>query len=125
MQDPGVHTILAIDDNSVALFARKKVLEWAGYSVLTAPDPSEAWRMFSENRVDLVLMDYYLPGGSGELRRQMKAARPGLPIVVLSGAIDVPGDLRHTDLFLSKLEAPEAILTKIAQVLQAGNRRAA
>jgi CheY-like chemotaxis protein len=120
-----VPTILAIDDSVIGLTARTKLLERSGYSVLSATDGKKALSLFESQAVDLVLMDYYIPGGGHALRQRMKAARPQTPIVILSGAIEVPEDLSNVDLFLSKLERPQTILAKIAELLPDPQQKAA
>jgi CheY-like chemotaxis protein len=71
-----------IDDGLIALTARKKLLERAGYSVLSATDGESGLRLFESNPLDLVLINYYIPGGGTEIRQRMKAARPTTPIVI-------------------------------------------
>ena len=110
-------TILNIDDIVIALTVRKKLLEHSGYSVLIATEAQHGLRLFVSEVVDLVLMDYYIPGAGSDARQKMKAIRPQTPIVILSGAIEPPEDLSNVDLFLSKLERPETILTAIAELL--------
>ena len=118
-------TILAIDDSGIGLTARKRLLESAGYKVLAASDGVQGLRLFEDHAVDLVLMDYYLPEGGTQLRRRMKACKPHVLIVILSGITELPEDLSNVDLFLSKLEHPTAILEKIANLLCFPSREAA
>ncbi len=118
-------TILTIDDNLIALSVRKKLLEHAGYSVLTASEAQDGLRLFESQVVDMVLMDFYVPGAGSEIRQRMKAIRPRTPIVILSGAIELPEDMSNVDLFLSKLERTETILAKIAELLPKPRPRAA
>lgn len=118
-------TILAIDDDLIALTARKKLLERAAYSVLATSDCSEGLRLLESRPVDLVLMDYYMPGCGGEIRTRMKAARPQTPLVILSGAIELPEDMSNIDLFLSKLDGPKALLARIAELLHSREQKAA
>jgi CheY-like chemotaxis protein len=120
-----VPTILAIDDGRIGLKARQKLLESAGYTVLAASDAVQGGRLFEDYAVDLVLMDYYLPEGGSQLRRRMKARRPQVPIVILSGIPELPEDMSNVDVFLSKLDPPTAILQRIAELLRFPSRRAA
>ena len=120
-----MQTILTIDDSIIALTARKKLLERAGYLVLTATDGAQGLAIFHSQPVDLILMDYYVPGCGSEIRQRMKSARPHTPLVILSGAIELPEDMSNVDLFLSKLERPETLLTKIAELLEPPHRQAA
>lgn len=118
-------TILAIDDGQIGLTVRKKLLESAGYTVLAASDAAQGRRLFENYAVDLVLMDYYLPEDGSQLRQHMKARRPHVPIVILSGIPELPEDMSSVDLFLSKLDDPTAILEKIAELLGFPSRRVA
>ena len=69
-----MYTILAIDDERAGLLTRQLVLENAGYHVLAASDADQGLSFFRNADVDLVLMDYYLPGMSGAVAsREMKA----------------------------------------------------
>jgi DNA-binding NtrC family response regulator len=63
-----------------------------GYGVLAVADGAAAVeRLESEERFDLVLTDLKLPGASGlEVLEAARAARPGLPVIVLTGYGTVP-----------------------------------
>ena len=68
--------------------------------------------------MDFVLSDHLMPGSTGtELARQIKAMRPTLPVILLSGVNEVPADAGAVDLFLSKVEGPSTLCESIAQVL--------
>jgi CheY-like chemotaxis protein len=114
-------TVLCIDDDATALYVRKLVLESAGYFVLTAGDAETAMQLFTSSDVDIVLTDHFLEKTTGmELAGQMKKRKPNVPIVILSGAVELPEGVLHADLFLSKTEAPLTVLQRIAELL---NRR--
>jgi len=117
-----VPTILAVDDNRIALISRRFLLESAGYKVVVAEDAAEAVDIVRQQPIDLVLMDYYLPSGNGsEARREMKRIQPGMPILVLSGATEVPADLANVDAFLSKLDGPEYLIETLRKFLPPDN----
>ena len=111
-------TILCIDDEQKQLVLRKLILERAGYRVLTAESPAQAIRLFGSDTVDLVIVDYYMPGMNGlalarEILRQKK-----LPIVVLSAYAELPGESIGTaDTWIMKGTASEELLRKIAELL--------
>ena len=113
-----VATILCIDDEENQLVLRKLMLEQAGYRVLTAESPAEAIRLFGSDTVDLVIVDYYMPGMNGlalarEILRQKK-----LPIVVLSAYAELPGESIGTaDTWIMKGAASEELLKRIAELL--------
>jgi len=114
-------TILCVDDQELPLTLRKLVLEKQGYTVLTAVSASDAMRQLESSSVDLVLTDQLMPGGTGlELARQVKAARPGMPVILISGVNEIPPDAGEADLFLSKVEGPAAMCEKIAAILSGG-----
>jgi CheY-like chemotaxis protein len=111
-------TILCVDDQELPLTLRKLVLEKQGYAVLTAISATDALGQLDAFDVDLVLTDQLMPGGTGlELARRVKAARPGIPVVLISGVNELPPDADEADLFLSKVEGPAIMCEKIAAVL--------
>jgi PAS domain S-box-containing protein len=115
-----VRTILAVDDENSGLFFRKLIFEHAGFSVLSATGVDEALRLFNTNPVDLVVTDHLLGRQVGtEMARQMKARKPSVPIILLSGTSSVPEPLEHADAFLSKTEGPEKLLELVKGLLQA------
>jgi DNA-binding response OmpR family regulator len=111
-------TILCIDDEENQLVLRKLMLERAGYRVLTAESPAQAIALFGSDTVDLVIVDYYMPGMNGlalarEILRQKK-----LPIVVLSAYAELPGESIGTaDTWIMKGTGSEELLRRIAELL--------
>jgi CheY-like chemotaxis protein len=78
-------TLLVADDNDVALRLCRRVLEKAGYKVLTASDAQEAMSLALANSLDMILLDHAMPGmDSLEAMRQIKQQRPGIVIVIAS-----------------------------------------
>jgi response regulator RpfG family c-di-GMP phosphodiesterase len=78
-------TVLVADDNEVALRLCRRVLEKAGYKVLTASDAREAMSLALANSPDMILLDHAMPGmDSLEAMRQIKQQRPGIAIVIAS-----------------------------------------
>ena len=108
-------TVLCVDDNADALLIRKTLLEQAGYLVLSALNAEQALQIFATTPIDVVVSDHLLPGTTGtEMARLMKLAKPGVPILLLSGLIEPPAGIEHTDEFLHKTEGPEKLLEAIA-----------
>jgi len=63
--------ILCVDDDPETLRMRKALLEESGYSVLTVSSGDEALVVAADERdndrdIDLVLLDYMMPGLTGE-----------------------------------------------------------
>ena len=76
-------TILNIDDQEPGRYARRRMLERAGYRVIDANCGADAWRVLETMRPQLVLMDVNLPDISGfDLCRRIKS-RPELADIMV------------------------------------------
>jgi len=94
------------------------VLATQGYIVLPAVSAAHALELLHQNPVDLVLTDQMMPAVLGtELAKTVRAARPQLPIIIISGVNEIPDDVVFADRFVSKVEGPEALFRNIAEVL--------
>jgi CheY-like chemotaxis protein len=113
------YAILCVDDEPISLLARSRVLEKAGYEVISAASAAAALEALQSHSVDLVLTDLLMPDMSGlELACEIKMQNPNLPIVLFSGVNEVPPERSCVDLFLSKLEGPAFLCEKVAEILQ-------
>jgi CheY-like chemotaxis protein len=110
--------ILCVDDEELPLLLRKLVLEKQGYKVVTASSATVALQTLNEHRVDLVLTDQLMPGGTGtELAQSIKGLWPDLPVILISGVNEMPADASSADVFISKTEGPLAMCEKISAAL--------
>lgn len=76
-------TILNVDDQEPGRYARRRMLERAGYRVIDANCGADAWRVLEDLRPQLVLMDVNLPDISGfDLCRRIKN-RPELTDIMV------------------------------------------
>jgi CheY-like chemotaxis protein len=82
--------ILLVDDDSSVRELTASILEEIGYAVLRAGSGGAALDLLDRHtRVDLVLLDFAMPGMSGaELARQIGHKFPGLPILFVTGFAD-------------------------------------
>jgi len=112
-------TILCIDDHWNALIGRKMLLEQSGYCVLEATSADEGLRLFRSHAVRAVVVDYQLPGSSGDLvAARMKAIRPEVPILMLSSFEPLPPKkLRCIDMFLSKSQEVKLLVPSLRKLL--------
>jgi len=118
------HRILCVDDSTTALQVRTLVLQHNGYKVLAASNAAEAMTIFRQNRVDLVVLDHFLEDGLGTtLATEMKRLKPQIPVVILSGAMELPDGFDVADLFISKLEPTVVVLDTIARLLKIIDKR--
>jgi CheY-like chemotaxis protein len=110
--------LLCIDDNEDVLECEKSFLESFGYSVLTAASGGKGLELASKHLVDVVILDYFMPGMNGqEVAVEMKRLRPLAPIIMLSGAVDVPEQaLKWVDAFIAKDCLASQLLPTIAQL---------
>ena len=87
-----VFRILLVDDNKHGLIIRKSVLEEQGYKVFPCSSPEDALIEFNQQEFDLIVTDYRMPRMTGiELISAIRAIRPSIPIVLVSGVVDVLG----------------------------------
>jgi len=112
--------ILCVDDEAVGLSIRKLILESQGYCVFTAENGPDALALFSAEMIDLVVLDYAMPGmHGGVVAEKMKAVKPALPILMLSAYVDLPSEtLALVDKYLTKGEPPPVLLAAIAELLK-------
>ena len=81
--------LLCIDDNADVLECEKSFLETFGYTVLTAASGGKGLELASLHPVDVVIVDYFMPGMNGqEVAIEMRRLRPHAPIIMLSAAVD-------------------------------------
>ena len=94
------------------------VLTRQGFTVLSAVSAAQALELLDQHHVDLVLTDQMMPIMVGtELTKIVRALRPQLPIIIVSGMNEIPDDAIFADRFVSKVEGPEALFRNITEVL--------
>nr|WP_255216111.1 response regulator [Pseudenhygromyxa sp. WMMC2535] len=88
---PGHERILLVEDNDAVRKSTARLLGTLGYEVEVARDGAEALERVSAGlRVNMVLTDLSMPRmGGAELAKQLRAQVPELPIVFMSGNLDV------------------------------------
>ena len=80
--------ILIIDDDQNIVFYLKRLLEDHNYSVLTALDPEEGFRLAGQAVPDLICLDIMMPRKSGvTLYKEFKKNRKlkHIPVIIISG----------------------------------------
>ena len=118
--------ILCVDDEEIPRKLRELVLKRQGYEVISVASGKEALEVLAAQRFDLVLTDQLMPGMTGtELTRQIKGATPQMPVIIVSGVNELPGDAELADRFISKIEGPQALFSGISMVLDRYQRLAA
>ena len=95
----GTETILLIDDEDMILNLGKSLLEYLGYTVLTAADGEEGLNIFKNKReeIDALIVDLSMPRMSGyEVLKEIRAMNPKVKILVSSGYL-VDGDSQNLE----------------------------
>lgn len=65
-REPSGYTILLVDDDAEYLEATRMVLEREGHNVLVATNGPDALSILQKSQVDLLLLDYFMQGMTGE-----------------------------------------------------------
>jgi CheY-like chemotaxis protein len=117
------HLVLCVDDELVGLQVRKILLERAGYQVLTALDGPTGLEIFRVEPVEVVVLDYSMPGmHGGEVASRMRQTKPLVPILLLSAYVDLSNEVTSlVDLYMTKGEGAPALLEKLDSLLQPTN----
>jgi CheY-like chemotaxis protein len=106
--------VLVIDDDPVVGKSFQRVLGGKGYAVISAASGAEALDRLAREDYDVVYADIKMPGMDGlEVTERIKASRPWLPVVIVTGYGSQANEERATALgvagFLHKPLSPEMI----------------
>ena len=84
-------SVLAVDDDELVLFGTAGMLEAAGHHVLTARSAVQALELLQVAQIDMLITDHAMPLMSGaQLAAEVRASRPELPILLVSGYAELP-----------------------------------
>jgi len=81
--------IIAVDDEPTVLKLVQRILEEAGYNVITANDGQEALDKISQLDVDLLLLDIMMPGLDGFQILSLLRKQSDIPVIMLTGKGEV------------------------------------
>lgn len=107
--------VLCVDDEVVGLQVRKLILERSGYRVITAHDGPSGLVLFDDHPVEAVVLDYSMPGmDGGQVAARMRAAKPEVPIVLLSAYMALPQEVTDlVNIYMTKGEGAPALVEKL------------
>ena len=78
--------ILVVDDDAQVRATISRALTELGYAVSEAGNGPKALELVRDDRVDLVILDYVMPGMDGaEVAREIAAIDPDLPVIFSTG----------------------------------------
>jgi DNA-binding response OmpR family regulator len=126
--NPGVSTVLVVDDEPIVRDVVVRYLERDGYRTLEAASGDEAQRLFEREPTSLVVLDVMLPGVDGlEVCRWIRA-RSDLPIVMLTArgeeADRIVGLELGADDYLTKPFSPRELAVRVRNLLRRTARSA-
>ncbi len=109
-------TILLVDDSVEYVDSTAPLLEREGHQVLKANSGPEALELLRNQKVDLLLLDYYMPGMTGEdVVTELRRFNPFVQVILQTGyASEQPPRelLRRLDIqgYFDKSEGPDRLL---------------
>jgi PAS domain S-box-containing protein len=121
----GTETILLVEDEEAVRRLARSILQRNGYQVIEAQSGGEAFLICQQERkIDLLLTDVIMPHTSGkQLADWVHTIRPQLRILYMSGYSEntaaLHAVLQSEVAFVQKPLAPDALLGKVREVLDA------
>ena len=122
-----VASVLVVEDEPVMREMVAGNLREAGYEVREAEDVTSAWKSLRASRVDLVLLDWMLPGASGyeflrRLRREGAPAEREVPVILVTARADEPDRVRGlnagADDYVVKPFSPRELRARVRALLR-------
>jgi len=118
-------TILIVEDESAIRDMIAVALDAAGFNTLVAENAHSALISIVDERPDLVLLDWMLPGGSGiELARRLKRdeSTEEIPIIMLTARTSEDNKVQGLDVgvddYVTKPFSPRELVARIRAVLR-------
>lgn len=115
-------TICIVDDRNI-LEIHRALLEGKGYRVVTALDGPTGIALSHERSIDVVVLDFNMPGVNGnEVAQVLTQEQPALPVVIWSDHPDaIPESLRwFAYAVIQKSDGLEPFLSVIESLVEAG-----
>jgi DNA-binding response OmpR family regulator len=120
--------ILVVEDDSAIRRGIVDALEFAGYETLQAGNGNDGMREALRATIDLLMLDLILPGHNGfEILEATRAARPTLPIIVLTARGEESDRVRGlrlgADDYVVKPFSVREVLARVEAVLRRSPER--
>jgi DNA-binding response OmpR family regulator len=121
-------TILTIEDDAAIRRGIVDALAFHGFRVLESADGDDGLQKSLHAQYDLLLLDLALPGVSGmEILRQLRAARPTQPVIILTAKGDeedrINGLKQGADDYVVKPFSVKELMARVEAVLRRSAER--
>ena len=118
-----VEQVLVVEDDTTVSGVVAAYLERAGLGSHVVGDGRRALTAAASRRPDLVLLDLMLPGLDGlEVLRRLRAAHPGLPVVLLTARAEehdrILGLELGADDYVTKPFSPRELVLRVQSILR-------
>ena len=116
--------VLVADDEEILRMLIVDTLEDSGYEIDTAEDGKEALKCLEENKYDLAILDYMMPGLTGiEVLKGMDLNQKNeMKIIMLTAKAQesdrVTAINSGADIFMAKPFSPVSLLNTVNEVLR-------
>ena len=117
--------VLIVDDEFAIRDMLRMALEIAGFRCLEAENIQDAFTLIVDERPDMVLLDWMLPGGSGlELLRRLKRTDTtrDVPVIMLTAKTAEDNVIQGLDVgaddYITKPFAPRELIARIKALLR-------
>jgi two-component system phosphate regulon response regulator PhoB len=118
-------TILVVDDEAPIRDMLRVALEMADYNVVEAADAQDGHAIIIDQKPDLVLLDWMLPGTSGvELARRLRRedVTQGIPIIMLTAKGEEDNKIQGLEVgaddYITKPFSPRELVARLKAVLR-------
>jgi len=119
------YTVLVVDDEFAIRDMLRMALELSDFHCIEADNIQEAYTLVVDERPDIVLLDWMLPGGSGlELLRRLKRndATRELPVIMLTAKTTEDNVIQGLDVgaddYITKPFAPRELIARVKALLR-------
>ncbi len=119
------YTVLIVDDEFAIRDMLRMALELAGFKCIEAENIQQAFTLVVDERPDILLLDWMLPGGSGlELLRRLKRndITRDLPVIMLTAKTAEDNVIQGLDVgaddYITKPFAPKELIARVKALLR-------
>ena len=114
--------VLIVDDDEVIRSLLRMTLPDEGYELVEAEDGDQALQIIAARQPSLVLLDWRMPGTSGEdVLTALKQTYPEVPVIVLTAEpeanVRTLAESLGADVFVAKPFSPLQLLATVEELL--------